>query len=188
MTSLEEPALVLNRSWSLIGVTTAADAMCKLFKGTAHVIHHESFEIFDFEAWAARPNDPGAVTIKTPHLLIQVPEVIKECNYGEIPQHGLKFSRYHVFKRDHYCCQYCGRQVKREEIQLEHIVPKAQGGQTAWDNCVSACEPCNAEKADRTPAQAGMRLLKHPIKPDWSPGQVLRRFRNPKESWKQFVN
>lgn len=64
------------------------------------------------------------------------------------------FSKANVLRRDHHRCAYCGR----TGTTIDHVVPRAQGGRSTWENCVAACRPCNAFKADRTPEQAGMRL------------------------------
>lgn len=64
------------------------------------------------------------------------------------------FSKVNVLRRDNYRCAYCGRTGRT----IDHIVPRAQGGRTTWMNCVAACLTCNGDKADRTPAQAGMTL------------------------------
>ena len=55
-------------------------------------------------------------------------------------------------------CQYCGDQPGGEELTIDHVVPRAQGGVSSWTNCVLACIDCNKRKADRTPQQAGMKL------------------------------
>lgn len=75
---------------------------------------------------------------------------------------GLTHSR--IFERDGYRCQYCG--ATGVELTIDHVFPKARGGQRTWDNLVSACFECNQKKADRTPEEAGMQLLSVPKEPD----------------------
>jgi 5-methylcytosine-specific restriction endonuclease McrA len=82
----------------------------------------------------------------------------------------VKFSRGNVYLRDHGRCQYCGRHVPRDEATYDHVTPKAQGGKTKWANIVIACYTCNQRKADRTPAQARMKLLRAPERPKSLPG------------------
>jgi len=82
---------------------------------------------------------------------------------------GVKFSRVNVFTRDGYCCQYCGVQKPARELNYEHVIPRAQGGQTVWENIVTSCYPCNNRKGNKTPAQAGMTLRKKPMKPKTLP-------------------
>jgi 5-methylcytosine-specific restriction endonuclease McrA len=69
-------------------------------------------------------------------------------------------NRREIFKRDKYQCQYCG---SRQNLTLDHLIPRCRGGSHSWDNLVTACQPCNGKKGDRTPEQAGM-ILKNPPK------------------------
>lgn len=78
---------------------------------------------------------------------------------------AVKFSRHGIYARDKGRCQYCGHKVAKREMQYEHVIPRAQGGKTCWENIVVACMDCNQKKAGRTPSQAGMRLLSTPVKP-----------------------
>lgn len=186
MTSLDEPAIVLNRGWTIVAMTTAAEALCKLYQGTAYAID-DDYNVYDFEGWTERPLDEGKPVVRTPRLELQVPDVIQLVAYDRTPQHLFTFSRYRVFRRDHYTCQYCARQVRADEVTLDHVLPRSRGGQSTWTNCVSACEPCNALKADRTPAEAGMALLRTPLRPQWSARAMLQRYGVPKTLWSRFV-
>jgi len=83
-------------------------------------------------------------------------------------------------------CQYCGADLFREKITVEHILPRSRGGPTSWENCVAACESCNSRKADQTPQEAGMRLRTVPKVPAWrtrlrAPRGVVR------PSWEPFL-
>lgn len=78
---------------------------------------------------------------------------------------NIQFSRWALIKRDHSCCQYCGKHLTGTQISIDHIIPRSQGGQKTYLNCVVACHPCNWKKGNRTPEEAGMELLKHPTKP-----------------------
>ena len=61
-----------------------------------------------------------------------------------------------MFSRDDYRCQYCGNHAD----SIDHVVPRSRGGRDVWDNLAAACRPCNSRKRDRTPDEAGMRLLR----------------------------
>lgn len=78
---------------------------------------------------------------------------------------GARFSRENVFTRDKGKCQYCGTACRRDDFTFDHVTPRAKGGTTRWENVVVACLDCNQRKANRTPAQAGMRLLRAPTRP-----------------------
>ncbi|MDR0488887.1 MAG: HNH endonuclease [Propionibacteriaceae bacterium] len=81
-------------------------------------------------------------------------------------------SRTAILRRDHYRCAYCWQ----TGTTMDHILPKSRGGSTSWINCVAACQECNGLKADKTPAEAGMRLDIHPQAPLASQ-LVPRRYR-----------
>lgn len=86
----------------------------------------------------------------------------------------VRFSRMNVLTRDDWRCQYCGVQCPTDDLNYDHVIPRSQGGQTVWENIVTACYPCNARKGDRTPEKAGMRLRKKPYKPQSLPVVVFR--------------
>jgi 5-methylcytosine-specific restriction endonuclease McrA len=84
------------------------------------------------------------------------------------------FTRFNVFLRDGFACQYCGA---RGELTFDHVVPRSHGGRTTWDNIVAACSPCNLCKGGRTPAQAGMPVRRRPVRPNaWQLQELGRRF------------
>jgi 5-methylcytosine-specific restriction endonuclease McrA len=72
-----------------------------------------------------------------------------------------RFTRIGMLRRDKYICRYC----RKYGDTLDHVIPESRGGRTDWLNCVTACDACNAEKADRTPKEAGMRMLWEPYVP-----------------------
>ena len=72
-----------------------------------------------------------------------MPEVITLTGYERLPSAAVAFSRRNIYKRDHYTCQYCGVRPGTEELTIDHVVPRAQGGESRWDNCVLACLACN---------------------------------------------
>lgn len=78
--------------------------------------------------------------------------------------HGPAWSKAGVLHRDNRRCGYC----RGPAATVDHILPRSRGGQNTWRNTVSACAPCNQAKGDRTPAEAGMRLLIEPAVPSWS--------------------
>lgn len=102
--------------------------------------------------------------IRTPNWQVKMPSVIRLLK--PVPRKkAIKFSRHNVWLRDGGRCQYCGHRVARDEFTYEHVVPRAQGGKTCWDNVVVACHFCNQRKGGRTPQQAGMPLHTVPVRP-----------------------
>ncbi len=184
--SLQRPTLVLNRNWQAVHVATVARALVLLFNETARVVDPADYQLYDWEDWSKlRPHD-GERFIRAVRFKLRVPEVVTLTGYDRLPTAAVTFSRRNIFKRDHFTCQYCGDQPGSEELTLDHVVPRAQGGESRWDNCVLACLPCNKRKADRTPQQAGMKLRKEPVQPTWRPLYAAHDVRI--ESWSKFVS
>lgn len=76
-----------------------------------------------------------------------------------------KFSIKSVYRRDHYLCQYCGDTLTSANVSVDHVLPKSRGGKSIWENCVTACKPCNGYKGDKLPEEAGLFLKKVPGPP-----------------------
>jgi 5-methylcytosine-specific restriction endonuclease McrA len=100
---------------------------------------------------------------------IRVPRVVVLVAYEHLPKARVRFSRFNIYARDDSTCQYCGRRFPRSDLNLDHVVPRSRGGSTNWENVVCSCVPCNLRKGGRTPEEAGMRLLRHPARPRWTP-------------------
>jgi 5-methylcytosine-specific restriction endonuclease McrA len=99
----------------------------------------------------------------------QTPLVIRLVRYVALPRRTrLPFSRRGVLLRDRETCQYCGAQPGRAHLTLDHVLPRAQGGRSEWENVVSACYSCNHRKGGRTPEQAGMALRSKPRQPRYA--------------------
>lgn len=107
--------------------------------------------------------------IKSPSLSLKVPSVVRLINAFKRRKYRVKFSRASIFARDGKKCQYCGVHLTLSKLTFDHVIPKARGGKTSWDNVVSSCAPCNKQKASKTLKEAGMRLKKKPKEPDWLP-------------------
>ncbi|AKU91274.1 HNH endonuclease [Vulgatibacter incomptus] len=165
---LDTNVLVLNRLFQPIQVTTVRRAFSLLYQGIAQAIDEE-FRLFDFSSWASLAAEIGSDSIGTPTRRIRVPRVVVLTAFDRFPRTRVRFSRHNIYLRDDNTCQYCGRRLPRSELNLDHVKPRSHGGCTSWENVVCSCIPCNLKKANRTPDQAGMRLLNEPIRPKWSP-------------------
>lgn len=100
----------------------------------------------------------------------------------------VKFNKYSLFKRDKYTCQYCGlSNLKEEQLTIEHINPKSRGGKLNWINCVSACFPCNNKKKNRTPEEAGMKLLSKPVIPKLNLRLEFELMKHKHDSWSDYL-
>jgi len=103
----------------------------------------------------------------------------------------VRFCRRNVFLRDQGTCQYCGVQLAYNSFDYEHIMPRSRGGATSFLNIVASCKKCNRHKGDRTPEEAGMKLLRKPVAPTYIPGgpEGVPETWQPwmPESWKDFL-
>lgn len=184
---LNDPTLILNRSWIALTTTSVRNALSLVYRGVARVIEPDTYQTYDFDSWAELAIRAGEPRIRTVRLEIPVPEVILLTHHDKMPRRHVPFSRRNLYRRDKGRCQYCGKRVPTQELSIDHVVPRSHGGRTAWENCVLACIPCNVRKGNRPPRQAGMTLQVRPGRPGWSPCiQVSLRRR--RASWERFVS
>lgn len=184
---LTQPALVLNESWAAIHTVTVRHALRLMFTGAAKAVAPQTYEVHGFDTWAELSVPPHEPCISTVRLRIKVPEVIVLTRYNGMPSPAAVFSRRNLFRRDHNQCQYCGIRPGTAELSIDHVFPRSRGGKSSWENCVLACMDCNRRKRDRTPEEAGLKLLKKPEKPRWSPVLEVPVGRV-KQSWERFVS
>jgi 5-methylcytosine-specific restriction endonuclease McrA len=127
--------------------------------------------------------------VRSPSLTFRLPSVISLKEYVPTSRR-VAFTRFNVFLRDGFACQYCGTRKSTHDLTFDHVVPRSQGGMTTWDNVVTACGPCNMRKANRTPREADMPLLYPAREPS------ARRLRDEgrsfppgylHESWRDFL-
>lgn len=165
--------LVLSQAFEPVARVTWQRAITLLFAGKVEVL----------EEYEDR-------TVRSITLELKVPSIVRFLRGVRARRQAVKFSRENVYARDGGRCQYCGARVARAESTYDHVVPRAQGGRTGWDNIVIACVPCNQRKGGRTPAQAGMKLRSVPVKPARLPDAVRFTFVLAKDappSWRQWV-
>ena len=188
--ALSSPTLVLNRRWTPIRIASVQEAIGLVAKGSAVILSTDTFEPHDLLSWnkVSRAREQfGDVMIRSPRLALVPPEVILLKTYEGPGARSVVFSRKNLFKRDRLTCQYCGLQPGPAELTVDHLVPRSRGGVSSWENCVLACVECNKRKADRSPAQAGLKLRRVPKKPSWR-ALVHGSLRERRESWEQFLS
>ncbi len=142
------PALVLNADYSPLSYyplslwpwQTAVKAM---FLDRVDVVDHYEREVHS-----------ATVALKLPSV-IALKQYVKPSSHPA-------FTRFNLFLRDKFQCQYCG---SGKDLTFDHVVPRAQGGRTTWENVTTACSPCNLKKGGRTPREAGMHMLNASYRP-----------------------
>ena len=105
--------------------------------------------------------------VRSPSMQIRIPSVVVLKDYIK-PQKRVAFTRFNLFLRDEFCCQYCG---SRGDLTFDHVVPRARGGITSWENVVAACSSCNLKKGSTSLARSGLTLRKPPRQP--SAGELM---------------
>ena len=193
---LDARVLVLNRLYAAIRVVDARRAFSLLAKEVAEVIAVEdgSYRNYDFATWSdiaelQREFEPEQHDwVRTTRFTIAVPKIIRVLDYDKRPRRMVKLNRRNIYARDLNRCQYCGRSFSTKELTLDHIKPRVQGGDNTWENLVCACVKCNARKGGRTPGQAGMRLIRKPVRPRRNPAITVRLGSGKYDSWKAFLD
>ena len=99
--------------------------------------------------------------IRSPSFSMKLPSVIALKSFVK-PQSNPNFTRFNVFLRDKFTCQYCG---SNKELTFDHLLPRSKGGKTNWDNVVTACSSCNVQKGGRLFENSGMVLAQRPYRP-----------------------
>ncbi|HIQ18060.1 HNH endonuclease [Novosphingobium pituita] len=125
-------------------------------------------------------------TVHSASFDMRIPSVIALRQYVK-PNEFPAFTRFNLFLRDRFTCQYCGC---GDHLTFDHVIPRRLGGRTTWENVTTACAPCNLAKGGRTPAQAHMRLMEEPIRPTtWQLQEKGRAFPpgHLHESWRDWL-
>jgi 5-methylcytosine-specific restriction endonuclease McrA len=192
MGNLNKQVLVLNRNWQPVNVTEAFPAICKFYQDKAVAVDSD-YALYDFDSWIQSWSDASRLAaidedrvVSCARFNLVIPEIIRLNDYSGFRRRTVRFSRKNIFERDHRTCQYCGRKFSPKNLNIDHVIPRSRGGSSTWENVVLSCIPCNQYKADRTPAEAGMRLLSRPVAPQPAAFEAKRFGRCPK-SWEDFL-
>ena len=166
-TIVNQPVLVLNENYLPLNICRVRRAVVLVLIGKAEIVE----------------NGRGYFSASSGHY--EIPSVIRLIYLIRKHAHPRKMTKLEIFNRDKYICQYCGREAKI--LTLDHVVPRRSKGEHTWENVVTACIPCNRRKAGRTPAEAGMPLLRQPKAPGnigfYVPYQVL----TVREEWQKYM-
>jgi 5-methylcytosine-specific restriction endonuclease McrA len=144
--------LFLDADWQPLRVEPWTRAITDVFLGRVEVVEY------------SRDRTIKAVTRELP-----MPAVVRVLRRFRRVRRAIRFSRVNIFTRDDFTCQYCGDRLVTEELTFDHVVPRAAGGKTTWENIVTCCVPCNRAKGNRTPEEARMKLRRRPTKPHHLP-------------------
>lgn len=175
---LTQRVLVLNKGYNPIRIISVREAFIKLYAEVAEVVTVEdgNYCNYDFDSWAEvselkeKLEDIGELddVVYSCRLTLIVPRIIRLLSYDKVPKRTLKLTRKNIYARDELRCQYCGKEFSTEELNLDHVIPKAQGGEASWSNLATSCIYCNTKKAGRSPKEAHMKLIKQPVEPKYN--------------------
>ncbi len=186
--ALNHSVLVLNRHWTAVHVTNANRALVLLYGDRARVVT-DDYATHDFDSWRDLTEVMDQVQkISTPSFQIAVPEVIMLTHFNRIPPRQVKFSRRNIYLRDAHTCQYCGKVPPKEELTIDHVMPRSRGGRTTWENVVLACIKCNMKKGSKLVNEAGLKLLKEPKKPHWLACSHFHQKAPVSTLWQKFLD
>lgn len=163
------PVLFLDAEYRPLRIEPWQRALTDLFLGKVEVIEHSRDH-----------------AIKTVSREFPLPSVVRVLRRFKRDRIRIKFSRLNIYARDNFTCQFCAAQLPTEDLTFDHVVPRSRGGRTSWENIVACCIACNSEKADRTPAEAGMTLLRQPRKPHFLPTITVKHSGRTPPEWAPY--
>lgn len=167
MVVMKRLVLLLTNSYEPHSIIAARRALTLITKGVAVVVVPTSTRIY-----------PG----------VYLPSVIRLREYKKIPYRMQQVSKKNILMRDSYRCMYCGTRGNGQTLELEHIIPKSRGGKNTWENLVASCRKCNQKKGDRTPEEAGMKLIHRPLPATiHTHRQLLKTLGSEVHEWKKYL-
>jgi 5-methylcytosine-specific restriction endonuclease McrA len=164
---VDESVLVLNQTYEPLHICDVKRAIVLILENKATLV-----------------NSRNGRFLKTVDQIFPLPSIIRIQRYVRIKHWDAFLSRTNIFKRDNYTCQYCG--AHNVPLTIDHVVPKVLGGEDTWTNLVTACLPCNNCKGNKTPHEAGLKLVNKPRKPHRV--HTLQRFvDSPIDDWRPYL-
>jgi 5-methylcytosine-specific restriction endonuclease McrA len=182
--------LVLNKSWQAINVKNPLDALSMMFCDAAtglNIEGEDNMTPLRWNDWVKLPHDPHSEYVKTVRGEVKIPKVIVLCKFNQVPRRRLRLTSKNIWERDGGICQYSGKKLTPNEGNIDHNLPKCRGGKTTWSNCVLSHKDINSQKGDKTPVEAGLKLIKQPKEPIAMPTTVYIRNRYNFNEWKPFL-
>ena len=166
-----EPVLLLSAGYIPLGVVSWTKAISLVWQDKAEAIETQDR------------------AIRSPSISLPAPSVVRLRRMVRPRDATVKLSRKNLFFRDGYTCQYCARRLPPTKLNIDHVVPRNRGGKTLWNNVVTACIVDNIRKGGRTPDEAGMKLLRDPEIPDWSPAErILATVGQVPDRWRLYLS
>ncbi len=166
---IDRLVLVLNASYEPLNIVPARRAITLVCKGAALVEVSSPY------------------VLKTSHMSIPIPSVVRLLVYRRMPRQNRAVSRKSILLRDRFSCQYCHAILAPKSLTLDHVLPRSRGGGSTWENLVACCIGCNNRKADRTPTEAGMPLHRKPAQIGIHAKHRLMMGASSPQEWEQYL-
>lgn len=165
---MQEAVLVLNANFEPVNICNTRRAVGLIIMGKASLVLN------------------GRGYIRTVSTLYPRPSVIRLEKMIHRPRPTVHLNRKEILRRDHFTCQYCGK--NSTDLTIDHVIPRRLGGKHIWTNVVAACVHCNFSKGGRTPEEAHMRLIRLPQIPPASMSYIFSRHLEENQNWEPFIN
>ncbi len=186
MNVINQPVLCLNGAWQVIDTKTVKEAFISMLggdggknppamaidmtfpldaEGSIDWNSPEYANPVDWDSWVKLPIRDYDLVVHTGNREIRAPRVIIQPNFTKMPIVTPRPTKEAIRKRDGGVCQYTGRPLTNKEGNIDHVIPRAQGGKNTFENMVWSCQQVNSMKADKTPQQAGLKLIRKPLAP-----------------------
>ncbi len=163
---IERRVLILNQNYEPLSICSARKAIVLMYMGKVEVIERSE------------------IMVRSVRTAMPLPSIVRLSCLIQVPRKRILLSRNNIIKRDGHRCQYCG--TDRSPFTVDHVVPRDRGGADTWENLVCACMDCNSKKRNRTPHEAGMRLLRKPRRPGYL-FFIQTLVHIPDERWKPYL-
>lgn len=186
MNVINQPVLCLNAAWQVIDTKTVKDAFIAMCggdggknppalaldldyavgpDGTIDWNNPVTSNPVSWEVWKTLPIREFDLVVHTHNAAIRAPRIVIQPNFGKMPVVTPRPPKEAIRKRDGGVCQYTGKPLSWKEGNIDHVVTRAQGGKNTFENMVWCHKDINSQKADKTPQQAGLRLIRKPTAP-----------------------
>ena len=182
--------LVLNKNWQAVNVTTPLLALSMMFSDSATALEIQGIDCMiptKWNDWVELPLDDETECVNTVRGKIKIPKVIVLAKFNQVPRKRPRLTSKNIWERDGGICQYTGKKLTPNEGNIDHVLPRSRGGKTTWSNCVLSHKDINTLKGDKTPVEAGLRLLKQPKEPVAMPTTVYIQNKYNIKEWKPFL-
>lgn len=208
MNVISQPVLCLNNLWQALNTKTVKEALISMLggvdgnnppalaidmnfrvdeNGSVDWDNPEYVQPVDWETWRNLPIRDYDLAIHTSNMTIRAPRVIIQPNYSKMPVVTPRPTKESIRKRDGGVCQYTGRQISWKDGNIDHVIPRTKGGKNTFENMVWCHKEINSKKGDKTPEQAGLKLIRKPKAPRAVPvSSTIQIAHHP--SWIHFLD